>query len=149
MPSKIGVVIRSRQAADRVAEADPGRLQSLLDKSLLRRLDSEFGARYWMLETIREFALERLAASREADTVREAHLDYFLALVEEAEPRLTDGDQQEWFRRLTVDQENIRAELEFACDRGDGERALMMAGTVLAFLVDARHPVGVEVETGG
>lgn len=123
----------SYEAADRVAEADPGRLQSLLDKSLLRRRDSEFGARYWMLETIREFGLERLAASQEADTVRGGHLDYFLALVEEAEPRLTGRDQQEWFKRLTFDQENIRAALEFACDRGDGERALMMAGTVWRF----------------
>ena len=53
------------EAAEEVCRADPDTLQSLLDKSLLRRLDSELGSRYWMLETVRDFASEQLAASGE------------------------------------------------------------------------------------
>jgi len=121
------------EAAERVADGDPDRLQSLLDKSLLRRRDTDFGPRYWMLETIREFAAERLATSGEAESIREHHLDFELDVAAEAEPQLTGPLQQRWFKRLALEQENVREALGFACDRGDGNRALMLAGTIWRF----------------
>jgi len=70
------------EAAEEVCDADLDVLQSLVDKSLVRQNES----RFWMLETIREYALEQLEASGEAEELRRRHADYFLALVEEAEP---------------------------------------------------------------
>ena len=63
------------EAAEEIAGADPDTLQSLLDKSLVRKRDSKLGPRYWMLETIREYAAERLEESGEADELRTAARD--------------------------------------------------------------------------
>ena len=119
----------SYEASEQVADADPDTLQSLLDKSLVRRRGSGSESRYWMLETIREFAAEQLAKTGERDTTRERHLAFYVSLVVEAEPQLTGRSQKEWFDRLSVEQENVRAALGFACDRADGEQALMLAGS--------------------
>ena len=64
-------------AAQEVADADPDTLQSLIDKSLLRRRDSALGPRYWMLETIREYASERLSESGIDERVAERHAAYY------------------------------------------------------------------------
>ena len=102
----------SYEAAEHVAGADPDTLQSLLDKSLLRKRESELGPRYWMLETIREYAAERLEESGEADELRRRHAEHFLTLAEEAEPHLaTDAA---WLARLDVEVDNIRSALDFA-----------------------------------
>jgi predicted ATPase/class 3 adenylate cyclase len=92
------------EAAEEIAGADPDMLQSLLDKSLLRKRDSKTGPRYWMLETIREFAIERLVGSKEADTIRDRHVDWFLALAE--------GDVSA--SSLDAERDNIRAALDWA-----------------------------------
>ena len=113
------------EAAEEIAAADLDTLQSLVDKSLLRFSEG----RYWMLETIGDFAGEFLAASGGSESLRDRHLAFYLALVEEAEPQLTGRDQRAWFERLALEQENVREALAFACERGDGERALMLAGT--------------------
>ena len=86
-----------------------------------------------MLETIREFAGELLMATDDSVTLRDRHLAFYLALVEEAEPLLTGRDQRAWFERLALEQENVREALAFACESGDGERALMLAGTIWRF----------------
>ena len=66
------------EAAEAVAHADPDRLQSLLDKSLIRRRDGASGEpRYWMLETIREFALERLSVDDRVEQMRDAHARWY------------------------------------------------------------------------
>src|SRR5207249_9443862 len=70
------------ESADQVAEADLETLQSLVAKSLLRHT----GERFWMLETIREYAEERLVESSEAHELGRRHAEYFLALGEEAYP---------------------------------------------------------------
>jgi predicted ATPase/class 3 adenylate cyclase len=72
----------SYEAAEAVCDAHPDTLQSLIDKSLVRRRDTDFGARYWMLETIREFAVERLDESGEEEELRESHAAHFLELFE-------------------------------------------------------------------
>ena len=117
------------EAAEEVTEADVETLQSLVDKSLLRSSNERYG----MLETIREFGAELLVESSEDELLRDRHLAFYLALVEEIEPRLTGPEQRQWFERLAREQENVRGALTFACDRGDGERALMLAGTIWRF----------------
>lgn len=105
------------EAAELVADADLDTMASLVEKSLLRRKDD----RYWMYETIREFALERLEASGEADEIRRRHAGHFLELAEEAEPSVRQEDD-EWLDRLEAEHDNVRA----ALDRFEamGERGL-------------------------
>ncbi|MDQ1605240.1 MAG: hypothetical protein QOE01_3085, partial [Actinomycetota bacterium] len=123
----------SYEAAEEVAGADPDTLQSLLDKSLLRKRESEVGARYWMLETIREYARDMLGHGDRRRHLGELHLSFYLEIVEEAEPNLTGSEQRLWFERLALEQDNIREGLAYACESGDGERALTLAGTVWRF----------------
>src|SRR5581483_564625 len=76
-------------------------LASLVDKSLLRQVEDADGeARFVMLETIREFAAERLAASDTATDLRRRHAQYFLALAERAEAELAGAGQAAWLDRL-------------------------------------------------
>jgi predicted ATPase len=98
-------------------------VQSLVDKSLLRQREGRDGeARFWMLETIQEYAREKLQESGEAATVRREHALYFMRLAEEAEPQLTSERQQEWLERLEEEHDNIRAALQWArTTAGDGE----------------------------
>jgi predicted ATPase/DNA-binding CsgD family transcriptional regulator len=86
-------------------------LSALLDKSLLRAEYADGEARFIMLETIREYALEQLAARGEAETLQRCHAAFFLALAEEAEPRLTTGEQHMWLDRLEREHDNLRAAL--------------------------------------
>jgi predicted ATPase/class 3 adenylate cyclase len=115
------------EAAEEVAGADPDTLQSLLDKSLLRKRDSKAGPRYWMLETIREYAVEQLEASGETDSAGDRHLDYFVALAERAyEERLTA--ESTWSPTVSAEYDNIRAALDWAEGRSpDAEAQLASA----------------------
>ncbi|HUG94543.1 MAG TPA: adenylate/guanylate cyclase domain-containing protein [Pleomorphomonadaceae bacterium] len=115
------------EAAQAVAEADLDTLQSLVDKSLLRHTAD----RFWMLETIREFAAERLAASGEADAVQTRHAEHFLALAEEAyAERLTLMSR--WFPVMEVEHDNIRAVLDWTRVRRPAA-ALQLLGAVTHF----------------
>jgi predicted ATPase len=116
-------------AAEDVVSADLDSMQSLVDKSLVRFSEE----RYWMFETIREYASELLQSAGERDRVRDAHLSHFVSFVVEAEPKLTGAGQHEWFERLAAEQDNIRAALAHACDSRDGERALMLSGSFWRF----------------
>jgi predicted ATPase/class 3 adenylate cyclase len=99
------------EAAEAVCEAGPDTLQSLLDKSLLRRSDAKSGRRYWMLETIREFAAEQLQESEEAEEQQKRHADYFLRLAEETESQLHGPAQTAHLDQLDTEQGNLRAAL--------------------------------------
>ena len=82
-----------------------------------RRADGE--PRFSMLETIREYALERLEESGEAEAMRERHAGYFLALAEAAEPELLGSRQSEWLNRLDVEHDNLRTALAWSLtDKG-------------------------------
>ena len=127
------------EAAERVADADIDTLGSLVEKSLVRRTDH----RYWMYETIREFALERLEASGEATERRRRHAEHYLELAEKAEPNLIRealGRRGEWQTRVQVELDNIRAASDRFEAEGDGERALRMAGAV-AWFWEERGPI--------
>jgi predicted ATPase/class 3 adenylate cyclase len=105
-------------------------LSSLVDKSLVRQEEGEDGEpRFLLLQTIREFGLEQLAAHGE-DAVRVAHAELFLALAEEAEAKLRGPEQAVWLRRLDLERDNLRAALDFFWQRGDHERLLRLAGAL-------------------
>jgi predicted ATPase/class 3 adenylate cyclase len=127
------------EAAEAVADADLDDLQSLVEKSLVRRTDD----RYWMYETIREFALERLDSSGEAPAIRRRHAEHFLMLAEEAEPHLIReslGRGSEWQTRIEAELDNVRSALDRFEAEGNGERALRMAGAV-AWFWEERGPI--------
>jgi tetratricopeptide (TPR) repeat protein len=117
------------EVAEEVADADPDTMQSLLDKSLLRKRDSKIGARYWMLETIREYASEKLEALGEADELRRRHAEYFLMLAEEAFPELK-GSPRPWLDRLEADHDNLRSVLDRLESAGRTQEALQLAGAL-------------------
>src|SRR4029078_10740840 len=91
--------------AVRAAGADPqpailDMLLSLVDKSLLKcELGADETPRYMMLETIREYARQKLEAGEQAGIVRERHAAYYLELALAAEPELTGAHQEGWFAR--------------------------------------------------
>ena len=115
-------------------------LASLVDKSLIRRVEPPGRpSRFSMLETIREFGLERLEASGDLEPVRRRHAEHFLSLAEEAEPHLTAADQGEWLDRCDTEHANIRAALRWAVDRGDADRAQTAAGALWRFWQQRGH----------
>jgi predicted ATPase/class 3 adenylate cyclase len=116
------------EAAEEVAGADPDTLQSLLDKSLLRKRDADGKPRYWMLETIREFAGERLEESSEADELRVRHAGYFIAQAESL-PRDVSVSR-EWLDRMEIEHDNVRAALERLVTVGEPQMAVELAGAI-------------------
>jgi non-specific serine/threonine protein kinase len=104
---------------------------SLVDKSLVRSLAPASGEpRYLMLETIREFGLDQLDASGEAEEVRRRHAAYVLALTERAEPELLEAGQAVWLERLGREHDNIRAALAWFDRRAEAESLLRLAGAL-------------------
>jgi predicted ATPase len=98
------------EAAEEVCDADLDVLQSLVDKSLVRYTND----RFWMLETIRDFAAERLEESGEGTELRRGHADHVARLLDEVGPYLGGREQVEWLRRLDQELDNLRAALAFA-----------------------------------
>jgi predicted ATPase/DNA-binding CsgD family transcriptional regulator/transcriptional regulator with XRE-family HTH domain len=109
------------------------RIESLLDKSLLRSAEQEGEGRLRLLETIREYGLEHLEASGEAEAVLQAHAKYYLNLVEEAEPQLKSVNQVMWLARLDQEQGNLRAALRWFSGRGESEFANRLCGELWWF----------------
>ena len=126
------------QAAETVIDADLDTLQSLVDKSLVRFADE----RYLMLETIREYALEGLEASGDADALRRRHGEYFLAVAEEQEPHLRDEELRggrEWLDRQERELDNFRAALDLLEASPDTQVVLRMAALLTALWSNNGH----------
>jgi predicted ATPase/RsiW-degrading membrane proteinase PrsW (M82 family) len=118
------------EAEDRSDETLDG-LGSLLDKSLVRRHDAASGEpRFGMLQTIREYSVERLRTDGDLAGARERHASYFADLAEEAEPHLFGGDQTLWIERLDDELGNLRAALQWSQDTGQLEVGLRIAGAL-------------------
>ena len=108
-------------------------LDSLIDQSLVRRVDDVAdGARFAMLETIREYATERLAASAEQHGVRRRHAQYFCAMAEESEPTVS-ADEAPSVQRLEAERDNVRAALAWAVESGEADIGLRTAAAVWTF----------------
>jgi predicted ATPase/transcriptional regulator with XRE-family HTH domain len=133
------------EAAEAVCEPEPGALDGLLDKSLLQRSDDRPEPRFWMLESIRDFAAERLDQSGEAPASRARHADYFRALANRMDAALRAGEPEEGPESvLAADIGNLRAAAEFALVAGDTQlvreitAALRMYWIVRGLYTEAR-----------
>ena len=117
-------------AAEDLAAADVlDLLTALTDKSLLVAVD-DVEPRYRMLETIREFSLERLADSDDLLRRRQAHARHFLAVAETAEPLLRGHEQLKWLDRLTGERDNLLAALRFAIESRDADTATRLGAAL-------------------
>ncbi len=113
---------------------------SLLDKSLLMQIEHRNKEpRLMLLETIREYGLECLAASGELEQTRYAHAAYYLHLAEKAEPHLRSEQQAVWLARLESEHDNLRAALRWLLDHKEREMALRLSGALASFWVICSH----------
>jgi predicted ATPase/DNA-binding SARP family transcriptional activator len=110
-------------------------LGRLVDKSLVIVDEvSEFNeTRYRFLETIRQYALEKLVETGEAPTVRDGHLGFYLGLAEKAEPYIFSRDSAIWVSRLDNELDNLRAAMDWSSNTGKAVAALQIAGSLVYF----------------
>jgi predicted ATPase/DNA-binding CsgD family transcriptional regulator len=121
-------------AGDGIEEGDVVELfLGLVDKSLVVSEAEVGGFRYGMLEPVRQYAREHLEGSGEARAMKRAHAEYFLALAEEAEPRLWESGDKAWFERLEREHDNMRAALFWTLDHEEAELALRLGGALRWF----------------
>jgi predicted ATPase len=120
------------EAAEAICGADLDRMQSLVDKSLVRIRDED---RFWMLETIHEFAAERLRESGEEDELRRRHVEFFLALAESANLSAEATDLGPRPELVLPEQDNLRAALDWAAEAGEIELGLRLAIALEQFWV--------------
>jgi predicted ATPase len=107
-------------------------LEQLVNKSLVVMEEVQGQARYSMLETIRQYARDKLVESGQAAVLRDRHFDYFLRLSEQAQPELSTNRVFDWLDRLAEDYDNIRAAIEW----GQAQRpqdALILTGNLAFF----------------
>ena len=118
-------------AAERVCEADLDPLQSLVDKSLVQARGAD---RFWMLETIRQYAAERLAQLPAVDKLKGHQAEYFLAFAEEIEPNLVGkGSRGEWLDLLEREHDNLRAAFDWFEASGETDRVLRLTAALWRF----------------
>lgn len=110
-------------------------LGRLADKSLvIVESDSKVGeTRYRLLETIRQYALEKLEDASEAPVTRDQHLRFYLALAEKSEPNIYGSESAVWFARLDRELDNIRASIEWSTNSGKADAALRIVGSLVYF----------------
>jgi predicted ATPase/class 3 adenylate cyclase len=134
------------EAAERVTGGDLDTLEGLVDKHLLqRRYDAQGKSRLVMLETVLEYARERLDADEGAAEIRRRHEQEYVALVESAEAAMSTTAEAEWLPRLDAEVDNLRAALDSSIRHGDPNVALRLAG-LLAEFWDIRGMAGEGLE---
>ena len=106
-------------------------LESLVDKSLVVEQRQSSGAnRFRLLETIREFGLERLHDANESQSVQNAYIAHFTSLAEQVEPMLLTPQRETWLLRLDAERDNLRSALHGCLDGRDIETGLRLAGAL-------------------
>jgi predicted ATPase/class 3 adenylate cyclase len=117
-------------------------LVSFVDKSLLRQNQADQGEpRFLMLETIREYGLERLGEGADDEAVRHQHQDHFSAVAQQAELELMGARPKELLDRLEIERDNLRAAIQRAADDGRIQLALDMAAALWRFWQQRGHLV--------
>jgi predicted ATPase/DNA-binding CsgD family transcriptional regulator len=115
-------------------------LESLVDKSLIQVAHEANGeARFGMLETMKEYALEQLRERGGLETARKRHVDHFLALAETAAPELRSIYQVVWQARLEREHENLRTALDWALEAGRGDIELRLTAALGCFWYFQAH----------
>jgi len=116
-------------------------LTQLVDHSLVRRAaGADDDARFMMLEMVREYTLELVSEHDEGEALRRQHAEYFLAVVEEAEPQLLGAQQGLWRKRLKLEYPNILAALAWSqAAHGDPVIGLRIAGALLWYWKPLGH----------
>jgi predicted ATPase/DNA-binding SARP family transcriptional activator len=119
-------------AIEAVTGADLDTLQGLVEKQLLQRHRNGAHARFVMLETVREFALERLGSGRREAESRRRHCLHYLDLAERSEPELFTGREPGWLVRLAAEVDNLRAAFDWGL-ANEPALALRLAGLLMWF----------------
>jgi predicted ATPase len=115
-------------------------LAALIDKNLLQSRDGIDGdRRVQMLETVREYALERLGERRETDEVARRHAAYYLRLAEQAELEVLGPRQQAWYERLAADLDNLRGALTWPLAHREAEVTGRLAAALMPFWISRGH----------
>ena len=131
-------VVNPRRTLTREPVAET--LIRLYEKSLITLEASESGTRYGMLETMREYALDRLSRTSWAAEARERHARWCLDLAEASDSALRSGEQLAWLARLDAEHANLRAALDWAIDEaGDAELAARMVGALRVYWQRRAH----------
>src|SRR5207344_70228 len=94
---------------------------------------SDARLRYRLLETVRQYARERLVESGGAESIRERHRDYFVALAEEADDKLLGAEQADSLRRLEDEHDNLRLALEWSHEEAPAQEDLRLCGAMHRF----------------
>jgi predicted ATPase/DNA-binding SARP family transcriptional activator len=121
------------EAAETVCGADLDELTVLVERSLVRADRSSEHPRFTMLETIREYAAERLEETGQAGELRRRHTEYFLSIAERAQTELAGPEQATWFERLEMEHDNLRAALDWSLDTGERDTGLRVATAIGRF----------------
>jgi non-specific serine/threonine protein kinase len=109
-------------------------LAALVENNLMRSLDApDADPRFGMLETIREYGLERLAESGEGSLIRRRHAEHWVGVGEQTSELLSGPDQAMWTRRLGLDQDNFRSALKWLVESGEAELALRLGAALKEF----------------
>ncbi|PYX28432.1 MAG: hypothetical protein DMG77_15680 [Acidobacteria bacterium] len=109
-------------------------MASMVDKSLVQRVEPAKGeARFVMLETIREYALEKLQASGEEALTKRAHAAYCLVLAEEDATQQSSAEGGEWLERLAIEHDNFRAALDWLTESGNAQWGLRLGTALFRF----------------
>ena len=108
-------------------------MASMVDKSLVQQVDAKIESRFVMLETIREYALEKLQAHEEMKATKRAHAAYCLVLAEEESARQASPEGTEWLERFALEHNNFRAALEWLTQTGDADWGLRLGTALFRF----------------
>jgi predicted ATPase/class 3 adenylate cyclase len=116
-------------------------VEALLDNNLLQRTEGSPQTRVALLETVREYALQRLEQREDAGEIRRRHADWFADLAARAEPELAGERQAEWLQRLASDHDNLHAALDFLLGDGAVEQSLRMGNALMRYWRARGHAV--------
>ncbi len=123
------VCVQGDLARDDVLEL----LDALVRKSLIHTDRSQLTTRFGLLDTVREYASQKLWEAGERDDISRRHCDWAVALAERAEPELTSGTRAGWLERLDAEQDNVRAAFEWASATGRPEILLRLSAALTQF----------------